>query len=107
MSSNDNDAWLRSSVAYALDRPVHRLPAFAAMTRRLMAHRCPSCDAPLDPSSFHRREDRVEFRISGMCAACQGVFFSDEEATNESLGPAVSSYVMASRAKEGLTIVPA
>lgn len=38
---------------------------------RVEAGRCPCCDRGIDPAEFRDDISRREFRISGMCQACQ------------------------------------
>lgn len=40
---------------------------------------CPSCQSPVDPTSFRDELSQREFKISGLCQKCQDEIFGTEE----------------------------
>lgn len=61
--------------------------AFPEMIARKDAGLCPGCGRPIDPEGFKDELSRREFRITGMCQACQDEMedFEDYEIEDEDL----------------------
>jgi len=49
------------------------------MTKDFREGRCPLCSKPIEENSFKDELSRKEYRISGMCQACQDNFFGQVE----------------------------
>ena len=38
---------------------------------------CPSCERPISKDEFQDESSKKEFEISGLCLACQNIFFTE------------------------------
>ena len=58
-------------------KPIDIVPSFKAMRRAQAEGLCPTCGKR--PQGFKDEVSRREYKISGMCQACQNAFFDADE----------------------------
>jgi hypothetical protein len=58
-----------------MNEDLMRAAGFGKLVDLVKTGKCPSCEKPIDPSSFKDALSRKEFKISGLCQACQDLVF--------------------------------
>jgi len=58
-----------------MNKDIMKQAGFGNYVKQVEAGNCPTCEKPIDKTAFKDDLSLKEFRISGMCQACQDEIF--------------------------------